>query len=122
MKGHTTFLKTLILEAPHQMQVIVMPRTLVGGGSYPSAEEQLAYSTAPVNRACSYIYIYIYVCWPIVVEGDLKALFSIAIKLSCTGGRYSFPRIVPLTLDPYFIMLNVTQGGIKYHFLVLGMN
>ena len=31
-----------------------------------------------------------------VVEGDLKAPFSIATTLRCRGGRYSFPCIVPL--------------------------
>ena len=39
-----------------------------------------------------------------VVEGDLKAPFSIAITPSS---------------DPYLIMLSVKQGGIKYHFLSL---
>ena len=32
----------------------------------------------------------------IVVEGDLKASFSIATTLRCMGGRYSFPLIAPL--------------------------
>ena len=32
----------------------------------------------------------------IVVEGDLKAPFSIATTSSCRGGRYSFPWIAPL--------------------------
>ena len=27
-----------------------------------------------------------------------------------------FPWIVPLTIDPYLIMLSVKQGSIKYHF------
>ena len=31
-----------------------------------------------------------------VVEGDHKAPFSIATTPSCTGGRYSFPRIASL--------------------------
>ena len=35
-----------------------------------------------------------------VVEGDRKGNFS-----RCKGGRYSFPWIAPLYLDPYLIML-----------------
>ena len=31
-----------------------------------------------------------------VVEGDQKALFSIATTPRCRGGRYSFPCIAPL--------------------------
>ena len=54
-----------------------------------------------------------------VVEGDPKVPFSIATTASCSGGRHSFPWIAPLTLDPYFIMLSVKQGGIKYNFLSL---
>ena len=50
-----------------------------------------------------------------LVEGDPKASFSIATTPICRG-RYSFPRIAPLTLDPYLIMLSVKQGGIKYYF------
>ena len=51
-----------------------------------------------------------------VVEGDLKAPFSIVTTKRCRGGRYSFPWIAPLYLDPYFIMLSVKQGSIKYRF------
>ena len=54
-----------------------------------------------------------------VVEGDLKASFSIATTLRCRGVCNSFTWIAPLTLDPYLIMLSVKQGGIKYHFLSL---
>ena len=43
-----------------------------------------------------------------LVECDPKALFSIAT---------TFPGLLYFTLDPYLIMLNVKQGGIKYHFL-----
>ena len=42
-----------------------------------------------------------------VVEGDPKALFSVATTPRCKGERYSFPWIAPLCLDPYFIMLSV---------------
>ena len=31
-----------------------------------------------------------------IVEGEPKALFSIATTLRCRGGRYSFPWIAPL--------------------------
>ena len=54
-----------------------------------------------------------------IVEGDLKAPFSIATTPRCRGRRYSFPRLLHFTLDPYLIMLRVKQGGIKYHFLSL---
>ena len=50
-----------------------------------------------------YIYIYIYIYTHIrkvklatIVEGDQKALFSIATTLRCRGGCYSFPWIAPL--------------------------
>ena len=82
-----------------------------------------------------YIYIYIYidniklvVKLATVVEGDLKAPFSIAITSRCRGGRYSFPGLLHFTLDAYLIMLSVKQGSIKYHFfeslvwLDLGLN
>ena len=55
----------------------------------------------------------------IIVEGDLKAPFSIAITLKSTGGCYSFPWIASLSLGPYLLMLSFKQGGIKYHFLSL---
>ena len=51
-----------------------------------------------------------------VVEGNPKAPFSIATTPKCRGehsGMHHF------TLDLYFIMLSVKQGGIKYHFLSL---
>ena len=54
-----------------------------------------------------------------IVEGDPKAPFSIATTPRCRGGRYSFPRLLHFTHDPYLIMLSVKQGGIKYHFLSL---
>ena len=51
-----------------------------------------------------------------IVDCNLKALFSIATTSRSRGGYYPFPRF---TLDPYLIMLNVEQDGIKYHFLIL---
>ena len=51
-----------------------------------------------------------------VVEGNPKAFFTIATTQRCWKGRYSFPRIAPLKLDLYLIMLSVKQRGIKYHF------
>ena len=67
-----------------------------------------------------YLSIYIYIVSKVklatVVEGDPKAPFSIATTPWCMGGRYSFPRLLHFTLDPYLIMLSVKQGGIKYHF------
>ena len=69
-----------------------------------------------------YIWYFIYSSfsfWLTVVEGDTKASFSIAITPRFKGGYYSFAWIVPLALDPYFLILGVKQGGIKYHFLSL---
>ena len=43
-----------------------------------------------------------------LVEGDPKALFSIAIIPRCRGEGYSIPWIVPLYLDPY-----LKPGGIN---------
>ena len=54
-----------------------------------------------------------------LVEGDPKAPFSIATTLRCRGGRYSIPKSV--SLYPYLIVLSVKQGGIKYHFWVIGI-
>ena len=45
------------------------------------------------------------------------APFSLATTPRCMGGRYSFPWIA--SLYPFFIMLDVKQGSIKYHFLNL---
>ena len=42
-----------------------------------------------------YIYIYIYKNIVTVIQGDPKALFSVATALRCRGGRYSFLRIAP---------------------------
>ena len=44
----------------------------------------------------------IWVSLPTVVEGSLKASFSIILP-------YTFPWIAPLTVDPFFIMLCVKQ-------------
>ena len=46
MKGYSAFPKAPALLKPHHHN-----RTLVGGGSYPSAEKQSVYSTAPANWA-----------------------------------------------------------------------
>ena len=47
--------------------------------------------------------------WP---EGSLFDSYY----TKCKGGRYSFPWIASLYLDPYLIMLSVKLGGIKFHF------
>ena len=44
MKGCSVFPKALALFS-------VISRTFMGGGSYPSAEKQSVYSTAPINWA-----------------------------------------------------------------------
>ena len=51
-----------------------------------------------------------------LIEGNPKAPFSIATTLRCRGRLYSIPWIAPLYPWSYLIMLNVKQGGIKYHF------
>ena len=51
-----------------------------------------------------------------VVEGDKKTPFSIATTPRCWRGRQVFLWIAPFTLDTYLILLNIKQGGIKYHF------
>ena len=53
-----------------------------------------------------------------VAKGDPKAPFSTATTPTCRG-RYTFPWITPLYLDPYLIILSVKQGSIKYHFFSL---
>ena len=57
----------------------------------------------------------------IIVDGDLKAPFSIATTPWRRGSATQFPGLFHFTLDPYLIILNVKQGGIKYHFWVFGM-
>ena len=57
-----------------------------------------------------------------VIKGDPIALFSIATTPRCRRGRYFFSGIAPLTHDPYFILLSVKQGGMKYHFLIIWVN
>ena len=54
----------------------------------------------------------------IVVEGNLKAPFSI---IGEGEGVIPFPGLLHFTLDTYLIMLSVKQGGIKYQFKVFGM-
>ena len=51
-----------------------------------------------------------------VVEGNQKAPFSIAIHRGVAEGATPFPGLLHFTLDSYFILLSVKQGGIKYHF------
>ena len=51
-----------------------------------------------------------------VVEGDPKAFFSIATT-GVGEGVIPFPGLLHFTLDTYFIILRVKQGGFKYHVL-----
>ena len=51
-----------------------------------------------------------------LTEGDPKVPFSIATTPRCREGATPFPELLHFTLDTYLIMLNVKQGGIKYHF------
>ena len=55
-----------------------------------------------------------------LVEGYTKSPFSIVTTLQCSGGSATpLSRMLHFTLYPSFRMLNVKQGGIKYHFLSL---
>ena len=49
-----------------------------------------------------------------VVVGDPKAPFSVATTPR-QGGATPFPGLLHFTLDPYLMMLSVSQGSIKYH-------
>ena len=62
-------------------------------------------------------HIYIYISK--VGEGNTKAPFSIYITPKCRGGDTPSPGMLHFTLDTYFVMLIVKQGGIKNHFLSL---
>ena len=44
-----------------------------------------------------------------IVEGDLKAPFSMATTPRCRGGHYTFPGWLHFTLDTYLILLSVKQ-------------
>ena len=59
---------------------------------------------------------FLYINWLSIVEGDLKAPFSLATTPNGREGRYSFLKIALLTLDLYHKMPSVKQGGIKYHY------
>ena len=68
------------------------------------------------------IFTEIYISLPTVVESDPKVPFSIAITARCMGERYSIPWVAPLNLDPYYTVLCVKQGSLKYHFTSLCSN
>ena len=52
MKGYSAFPKApALLEPHHQIVLCHIQDTCCGGGSYPSAEMQLVYSTIPVDWA-----------------------------------------------------------------------
>ena len=55
----------------------------------------------------------------ILVKGDQKVLFPIATHRGVEEGATLFSGFHHFTLDPYFTMLSVKQGGIKYYFLCL---
>ena len=99
--------------------------TWVGGDYWTriSQFEIMKYQFSETLSVC----LYIYSCWLTVVKGDPNTPFSIATTLKWKGGCYSFLWIAPLNLDPYLIMLNVKQRGIKDYFeslvwLDLGLN
>ena len=70
------------------------------------------------RREILHLIIYIYKL-ATVAEVDSKIPFSIAATPRFRERRYFFPWIASLTFDPYIVMLNVKQGGIKYYFFSL---
>ena len=72
-----------------------------------------------------YIYIYIYIYKSKSVAGDYSRawprwlLFLWLLHWGVGEGSTPFPEFLHFTLDPYFIVLTVKLGGIKYHFLSL---
>ena len=57
----------------------------------------------------------------ILVEGDLKAPFSIATTPRRREGHYSINGLLHFTLYLYLLMLSVKQDGFKYYFWAFGM-
>ena len=51
-----------------------------------------------------------------IVEGDQKALLSIATTPMWEEGITPFPGFLHFTLDTYLVLLSVKQGGTKHHF------
>ena len=57
-EGYAKFPKVPGVESHHEIQFSVKNRTLVrGGGSYPSAEVQLAYFAVPTDRVTFHFFI-----------------------------------------------------------------
>ena len=54
-----------------------------------------------------------------VVKGDRRLPFQQLLQRGVGEGATPFPGLLLFTLDPYFIVLSVKQGGIRYHFLSL---
>ena len=70
------------------------------------------FSFSPVH---THIYIHIWskkVKLVTFVEGDPKALFSVATTARCRGATPS-PGLLHFNLDPFFIVLRAKQGVIK---------
>ena len=102
------------------MRSLVLKLTNIFLNHFSSADNKNLIKICFLNKQLMYIdiYAYIYISWPILIEDDPKAPFSIATTLRCYGRRYFSPWIAPLTLDPY-LKTSVKQGDIKYHFLSL---
>ena len=54
-------------------------------------------------------------------RGWLEGNFQLLLHRGEGEDATPFPGLLHFTLDTYFIMLRVKQGGIKYHFWVFGM-
>ena len=67
----------------------------------------------------SNIYIYIYILSKVgnLSWGWPNAPFQELLHRGVEEGATPFPVLLHFTLDSYLIMLNIEQGGIKYHFL-----
>ena len=55
----------------------------------------------------------------IVVDGGLKASFSLATTPRCSECATLFLGLLYYTLDLYLIILSVKQAVVKHHFLAL---
>ena len=135
-KGYLRLMFSKIIALPafiklrrrQKMKAKSMPRMVFFSGFYVTVKE-IFKQTHSFSKGDNYLYMYVRISVSIqvsaridacvllmllatVVEGDLKAPFSIATTLKYMGGHYFFPGLLHFTLDPYLLMLSVKQGGI----------
>ena len=120
LKGYFVFPKAFALLEPHHQIVLVSypgHSFRMAGGCLTLCREAFGVFYSP-RRLGKNLKEY-KVKLATLVEGDPKALFSIATTPRCWGGATPFPGLLYFNLGPYLIMLSAKQGGIKYHFLSL---